>query len=76
MFLTRRVPALAQAPSEWTAALGRVSQAARSYGSYAFLRRLAKRLNQSEAITRETVLAATEALATALQTRNASPAKP
>jgi len=73
LFLRRRVPALESAQGDWTAALGIVCRAAQSYGSYAFLRRLAKRLGNADTIAKATVLAETEDLVAALQTRNAKP---
>jgi Rad3-related DNA helicase len=74
MYLSRRVPALAESGDGWKAALGTVTAAAKSYGSFAFLRRLAKRLNQKDAITREKVAGEVESLVKALRTRNSNPA--
>lgn len=68
MFLVRRVPALAES-EDWRSASGKIAEAASHYGSYAFLRRLANRLNQREAITSNVILGEIDTLVANLRTR-------
>ena len=68
MFLSRRVPALAECP-DWKSMSGRVAEAAQHYGSYAFLRRLGNRLNQITEITPAVINRELEALVVNLRTR-------
>ncbi len=67
-FLVRRVRDFAAADA-WKPALGKICEAARHYGSYSFLRRLAKRMNQTEDHSVGAIIAECEAIKTNLQTR-------
>lgn len=71
LYLSRRCPEMAATGDDWKAALGKITEAANHYGSYAFLRRLANRINQHPAnLTAGDILREVETIVLNLRTRS------
>lgn len=68
IFLSRRVPEFQQS-TEWKRAIGHVCGKAKDYGHFAFLRRLAKRMNQTEEKSAASLRAEADHLETYLKSR-------
>jgi len=68
IFLSRRCEKLRET-DDWKPALGKIVEAATHYGSYAFLRRLANRLNQTRDVSPGSLLQQVDAITVNLRTR-------